>query len=82
MAKVCGGVRHKDTRVQARRRKGRSKNGECLALNRATSRRSGATSRRSGATSRRSRKESIQRHDVDSQRHDVPESSKNQRRDV
>ena len=40
-ARVGAGSRHKGTRVQARRRKGRSKNGKWLALNRATSLRSG-----------------------------------------
>ena len=46
-----------------------------LALNK-------ATSRRSGATSRRSRGESSQRRDVRVQRRGVPESGKNQRHDV
>ena len=40
------------------------KNGRCLALNKATSRRSDATSRRSDATSRRSREGIFQRRDV------------------
>ena len=40
--KGLGRCATQDTRVQVRRRKGRSKkNGECLALNRTTSRRSG-----------------------------------------
>ena len=63
------------TRVQVRRRKGRSKKMGVFGLKQ-------DNVRMFGATSRRSREEIFQRRDVVIQRCDVPENGKNQHRDV